>query len=157
MTGYRRQRSFKMTLAAAPEQVFPLLCPTREYDWIETWQCELIYSDSGFAEPGCIFKTSFSADGPEDTWVVSRYEKPVLIEFVRVNPLRVIRYTIALTRAENGGIEADWAQVITGIGEGGQQFVRDLDDEDFHARMAMVEKMLDHYLKTGAMLRISSL
>ena len=44
-----------MTLSGSPEQVFPLLCPTREYDWIETWQCELIYSDSGFAEPGCIF------------------------------------------------------------------------------------------------------
>jgi len=102
MTGYRKKRSFKMTLSGSPEQVFPLLCPTREYDWIETWQCELIYSDSGFAEPDCIFTTSYPADGPEDTWVVSRYEKPVLIEFVRVNPLRVIRYTITLSRTENG-------------------------------------------------------
>jgi len=157
MTGYRRQRRFKMTLAAAPEQVFPLLCPTREYDWIETWRCEMIYSDSGFAEPGCIFTTSFSTDGPEDTWVVSRYEKPVVIEFVRVNLLRVIRYTITLSRADNGATEADWAQVITGIREEGQQFVRDLDDEGFHAHMAMVEKMLDHYLTTGERLRISSL
>jgi hypothetical protein len=155
MTGYRRQRRFKMNFASAPEQVFPLLCPTREYDWIETWQCEMIYSGSGFAEPDCIFKTSFPADGPEDTWVVSRYEKPVLIEFVRVNPLRVIRYTITLSRAENGGTEADWAQVITGIREEGHQFVRDLDDEDFNARMAMVEKMLEHYLMTGAMLTTS--
>jgi len=157
MTGYRRERRFKMTLAAAPEQVFPLLCPTREYDWIETWRCEMIYSDSGLAEPGCIFTTSFSADGPEDTWVVSRYEKPVVIEFVRVNPLRVIRYTITLRRADNGATEADWAQVITGIREEGQQFVRDLDDEGFHAHMAMVEKMLDHYLTTGERLRRSSL
>jgi hypothetical protein len=155
MTGYQIKRSFKMTSRASPEQVFPLLCPIREYDWIESWQCEMIYSDSGFAEPGCIFKTSFSADGPEDTWVVSRYEKPVVIEFVRVNPLRVIRYTITLSRAENGGTEADWAQVITGIGEEGKQFVRNLDDEGFHAHMAMVEKMLDHYLMTGAMLRTS--
>jgi hypothetical protein len=154
MTGYRKKRSFKMTLYGSPEQVFPLLCPTREYDWIETWQCELIYSDSGFAEPGCIFTTSFPADGPKDTWVVSRYEKPVLIEFVRVNPLRVICYTITLSRAENGATEADWAQVITGIREEGQQFVRDLDDEGFTIRMVMVEKMLEHYLVTGAMLKM---
>jgi hypothetical protein len=157
MNGCRRKRSFKMTLSASPEQVFPLLCPTREYDWIESWQCEMIYSDSGFAELGCIFKTSFAADGPEDTWVVSRHEEPVLIEFVRVNPLRVIRYTITLSRAGNGGTEAEWAQVITGIGEEGRQFVRGLEDEGFSARMAMVEKMLEHYLMTGAMLRTGRL
>jgi hypothetical protein len=156
MNGYRKERSFKMTLRGSPEQVFPLLCPTREYDWIETWKCEMIYSDSGFAEPGCIFKTSFPTDGPEDTWVVSRYEAPVLIEFVRVNPLRVIRYTIKLRRADNAATEADWAQVITGIGEAGNQFVRDMDDEGFNTRMAMVEKMLEHYLMTGAMLKISN-
>jgi len=28
-----------MQLAAAPDQVFPLLCPTREYDWIVSWKC----------------------------------------------------------------------------------------------------------------------
>ena len=33
----------------------------------------------------------------------------------------------------------------------GKQFVRNLDNEGFHAHMAMVEKMLDHYLMTGAM------
>jgi hypothetical protein len=80
----------------------------------------------------------------------------MLIEFVRVNPLRVMRYTITLRRADNGGTEADWAQVITGIREEGNQFVRDLDDEGFHARMAMVAKMLEHYLMTGAMLKVSS-
>ena len=26
---------------ASPEQVFPLLCPVREYDWIAVWQCEM--------------------------------------------------------------------------------------------------------------------
>jgi hypothetical protein len=61
-----------------------------------------------------------------------------------------------LIRAENGGTEADWAQVITGIGEEGKQFVRNLDDKGFNAHMAMVEKMLNHYLRTGAMLRTSS-
>jgi hypothetical protein len=79
----------------------------------------------------------------------------VVIEFVRVNPLRVIRYTITLSRTMNGGTQADWAQVITGIGEEGKQFVRNLDDEGFHAHMARVEKMLEHYLMTGAMLTTS--
>jgi hypothetical protein len=59
MNAARIVRSFRMQLAAAPDKVFPLLCPTREYDWIEAWKCRMIHSDSGYAEPDCIFKTDF--------------------------------------------------------------------------------------------------
>src|SRR5512137_994788 len=108
MNGARITRSFKMLVAAAPSRVFPLLCPTREYDWIDTWKCRMVYSESGHAEPDCIFKTDFPTDGPEDTWVVSRYEPPLLIEFVRVNTLRAIRYTISLRETAGGQTEAVW-------------------------------------------------
>lgn len=153
MIGLRASRAFRMKLAAAPERVFPLLCPIREYDWIDTWQCRLIYSDSGYAEPDCIFKTDFPADGPQDTWVVCRYEPPQLIEFVRVNPLRAIRYTIRLRETAVGETEADWSQVITGLDEDGNAFVRGLDEAAFTTRMGALQKMLNHYLSTGRMLR----
>ncbi len=39
MNGARTIKSFKMQLTAAPDKVFPLLCPTREYDWIDSWKC----------------------------------------------------------------------------------------------------------------------
>jgi hypothetical protein len=141
-----------MKLTAAPERVFPLLCPTREYDWIDTWKCRMIYSDSGYAEQDCIFKTNFPADGPEDTWVVSRYETPLLIEFVRVNPLRAIRYTITLHETAAGETEAEWRQVVTGLNAEGNAFVQRLEEAAFIKRMGEVEKMLNHYLKTGQML-----
>jgi len=155
MNGARTIRSFKMQLAAAPDKVFPLLCPTREYDWIESWKCRMIYSDSGYAEPDCIFKTDFPADGPEDTWVVSRYEPPRLIEFVRVNPLRAMRYTISLHATAGGKTEADWRQIITGLNAEGCSLVQGLDEAAFRKRMAEVEKMLNHYLETGQMLKLS--
>ncbi len=85
MSGHRSTKTYSMLLKGTPEQVFPLLCPVREYEWIDNWQCEVVYSDSGFAELDCVFKTRFPGDGPEDTWAVSRYEPPLLIEFVRVN------------------------------------------------------------------------
>jgi hypothetical protein len=153
MNAARVIRSFKMLLAAAPGAVFPLLCPTREYDWIDTWKCRMIFSDSGFAEQDCIFKTDFPSDGPEDTWVVSRHEPPVLIEFVRVNALRAIRYTIRLRETAAGDSEADWRQVVTGLNDEGNAFVRGLDENAFSQRMGEVEKMLNHYLVTGQMRR----
>jgi len=153
MNAARTERSFKMKLAAAPADVFPLLCPTREYDWIETWKCRMVYSESGLAEQDCIFKTDFPADGPEDTWVVSRYEPPFLLEFVRVNALRAVRYTIRLRETAAGQTEAGWRQIITGLNEEGNVLVLGMNEPDFRKRMAEVEEMLNHYLGTGRMLR----
>jgi hypothetical protein len=142
-----------MNLTSAPAQVFPLLCPTREYDWIDTWTCRMVYSASGHAELDCVFKTDFPSDGPEDIWVVSRYEPPLLIEFVRVNPLRAIRYTISLLETAAGETEAEWRQVVTGLNDEGKAFVDSLDEPAFSRRMEDLEKMLNHYLTTGRMLR----
>lgn len=50
MNRLRTIRTHTIVLEAAPEGVFPLLCPVREYDWIEPWRCRMIYSQSGFAE-----------------------------------------------------------------------------------------------------------
>lgn len=64
--------SHVMQLAAAPGEVFPLLCPVREYEWIEGWDCEMIYAATGKAEAGAVFRTAFPAGSPPDTWVISR-------------------------------------------------------------------------------------
>ena len=37
------------------EEVFPLLCPKREEEWIPGWECETIWSKSGYNEEGAIF------------------------------------------------------------------------------------------------------
>jgi hypothetical protein len=55
--------------------VFPLLCPVREYEWIEPWSCDMVFSESGLAENNAVFRTHFPAQGGEETWVVCRYEK----------------------------------------------------------------------------------
>lgn len=44
-------------VSAEPEAIFPLLCPVREFDWIPTWDCDLVYTGSGIAEEGCVFRT----------------------------------------------------------------------------------------------------
>jgi hypothetical protein len=153
----RTIQEHRMRLDGKPEAVFPLLCPVRETEWIETWRCEMIHSESGFAEQDCIFRTDFPADGPRDTWVVSRYEKPRLIEFVRVNAIRAIRYTITLEETGAGGTEAIWRQVITGLDAPGDAFVEQLSDAAFRTRMSALEQMLNHYLTTGRMLRLSEI
>ena len=92
----REFRTAKQLIRGTPDQVFPLLCPVREYDWIDGWDCKVLYTESGFAEDNCIFVTSFPNEGPPETWLVIRYEPNQLIEFIRVNEARTIRYKIEL-------------------------------------------------------------
>ncbi|HEY3366337.1 MAG TPA: hypothetical protein VGK74_14880 [Symbiobacteriaceae bacterium] len=79
--------SFVQRFQAPPSTVFPLLCPVREYEWIEPWQCEMLHSESGIAEKNCVFRTRGPSD---DVWVINNYEPNTRIEFVRVNALRVM-------------------------------------------------------------------
>jgi len=153
MNHRRTIRQSTMRLGGSPAAVFPLLCPVRESEWIETWRCRMVYSDSGHAEQDCIFQTEFPQDGPLDTWVVSRYEPPSLIEFVRVNAHRAVRYTITLRAAAGGGTEAEWRQILTGLDAEGNAFVDGLAEEEFPRRMMALEGMLNHFLATGRMFR----
>ena len=139
---------------ATPEAIFPLLCPVREYDWIPGWECELIYTESGLAEDGCIFRTDTSVDDIHDTWVVSRYEPPRRLSFVRVNPLRAIRYDIVLEPGDDGSTRLLWSQEITALDEAGDAHVAAMREDDFTHLIETEERMLEHYLKTGEALHI---
>jgi len=142
-----------MRLEGTPDAIFPWLCPVRESEWVEPWRCTMIYSDSGFAEQDCIFQTEFPQDGPRDTWVVSRHERPTLIEFVRVNARRAIRYTITLCSTAEGTTHAEWRQVLTGLDADGDAMIGSLSEPDFRARMGALEGTLNHFLTTGRMLK----
>ena len=153
MSGYRSTKAASMHLQGIPEQVFPLLCPIREYEWIDSWRCEVIYSDTGVAELDCIFKTNFPSDGPEDTWVISRYEPPRLIEFVRVNALRTIHFIISLKGNDDQTTSLLWTQIFTGLNPQGDEWIKELTDDIFRERVALREFQINHFLSTGQMLR----
>ena len=153
MNRNRTIKSYAMRLNSVPNVIFPLLCPVREYDWIETWRCEMIYTKSGFAELDCVFKTKFPNEDAEETWVVSKYEYPHEIEFVRVNSFRSIRYSIKLVSLDSGLTQATWQQIITGLNNAGDNFVADYKDEAYENLMKKLENMINHFLNTGEMLK----
>lgn len=140
-------------VAAEPEAVFPLLCPVRELDWIPSWDCELVYTESGLAEEGCVFRTA--SEGGTDTWVISRFEPARRLGFVRVDPLRTIRYDITLEPGGDGTTQLRWEQEITALDEAGDRHVATLRQEDFTEMIATGERLLEHYLKTGEALEVA--
>ena len=152
--GVRIEQSHQQFLKGSTEQIFPLLCPTREYDWIKEWTCELIYSDSGFAEPNCVFRTEYpitSVSGAtEEIWFVSRYEPPTRIEFSKFSPgLYVLKYEIDLVPSDDGTVTATWTQYVTGLSEIGNRYLAARRQEDYNAVVKALEVKLNYYLLHG--------
>jgi hypothetical protein len=145
--------SYAMHLQASPDRVFPLLCPVREYEWIEPWECEVVYTQSGYAELGCIFKTNFPADVYPDVWVVSGYEPNEKIEFVRINAIRAMRFSIRLTDNGDETTTAIWEQIFTGLNPEGNELVKGITNEKYVEDRKLTELRLNHYLVKGEMLR----
>lgn len=151
----RTTLSREMLFDSTPEAIWPLLCPVREYDWIETWDCELIHSVSGVNELGCVFTTDLPTELEAETWVTSRFDPCERLEFVRTNSHRTIHFVITL-EASGDGTRMTWTHHTVPLTEQGAQYVEN-KPKAFDTAMSMLEKMLRHYLETGEMLRGESL
>ena len=151
----RAARTFIQRLAASPEQVFPLLCPVREADWLEGWDPLVVFTDSGVAEPGCVFMTK-AAPHPV-IWFITRHEpERAFVEMLKVSPqLTACRLSIQLS-ATDTGCEATITYTHTSLGPQGDAFVAGFTEEFYEGFMREWETRMNHYLKTGAALRTAS-
>jgi hypothetical protein len=105
-------RTYSHELAATPDEVFPLLCPVREYDWLPYWKCEMIHSDSGIAELDCIFKTALPEE-PEAVWTCSRYEPNQAIEYIVFSRGLIHHLSIRLSEPVAGRTRLQWRRVYS--------------------------------------------
>lgn len=146
-------KEFSQTVSAPAHEVFPLLCPVREYDWIDGWQSEIIYSNSGVAENNCIFRTGATERG-EELWVVSRYDPENLaIEFTTFNLKGLIfKLDIALERHDGPSTTVRFRHTFTGLTEAGNEFVKKYAETRYPAIMGFLGESLDHFCRTGTML-----
>ena len=107
-----------MNFDAKPEDIFPLLCPERELEWIDGWDYDMIYSVTGVAELGCTFRTNLPPEG-EAYWVMTRHIQPIEAEYVKlVAGLAIISLNIKLEKQEYG-TAAEMVRTFTGITEPG--------------------------------------
>lgn len=151
----RVSRTYLQRLVAAPAEVFPLLCPVREADWIEGWAPVEVWSRSGVAEADCVFTTAAPAGGPRDAiWYVTRHEPASgFVEMLKITPgVTACRLGIQL-RSAAAGCEASVTYTHTSLGPEGDLFVAAFTEEHYRQFMQDWEARLNHYLRTGEALR----
>lgn len=151
----RVSRSYTQHLNAPPAAVFELLCPVRETEWVNDWRPKLVLSESGFAEPGCVFVTPGI---PEDAlWLMTEYDpKSYRLEIIKAIPGVVVgRITVALTPDGKKKCTADITYAYTSISDHGDRALDEFTEEHFTSFMQIWEKELNHFLATGERLEIA--
>ncbi len=146
----RAVRSYRQTINAKPDVVFPLLCPVREAEWLDGWSYKMIYSASGLVEEGAVFSTSNPEE--EDTvWVVTRHDPLArCVEFARFTPhSRTCFLKIAVSAFDNDRSHVDVSYTYTSITPAGERFIESWSEKAFLEAVVFWEKSMNHFLKAG--------
>ena len=120
----RLTRRYTQTIDAAPERVFPLLCPVREAEWLDGWRYRMLHSESGLAEEGAVFTTPRSGE-PDTVWIITRHEPASrLVEFTRFTPgSRVCVLRVGVRPADPAGSSVDITYMYTSTSPAGNRFI----------------------------------
>ena len=144
------------SVGATAADVFPLLCPVREYDWLEPWSCEMVFSASGIAESDAVFTTDFPDRG-RGIWTCSRYEPPNRIDYVVSWSTQVVDHlTVVLTTSSTGHTTLCWNRTFTGLDDQGNRYIDDQLTPIAEVQLSVAGRVLAHYVETGEMLPISA-
>ena len=145
-------RDYRQTLHAAPERVFPLLCPERERDWLPGWEAHWIHSTSGLAEPGAVFATrGATGDAPEVIWVVAEHRPPTHLHFVRWHPGEMV-VDLQLDLQPAGGdapVHMTWLDIrytFTALSAAGGARIEAITAAQWQEQMTFWETSLNRWL-----------
>ncbi len=150
----RKVYAYTQTINALPEEVFPLLCPVREAEWLDEWDYSMIYSVTGFAEPGAVFSTS--SPGEQDTiWIVTKHDRQnMIVEFTRFTPFnRTCVLRIRAMQLNEACSSVDIEYVYVSFSEEGNDYLRNYSKDEFDKNMKFWEDSMNHYIATGTLLK----
>ena len=141
----RIKHSYTQSIKARPEEVFPLLCPVRELDWVPGWNPDWVISDSGVAEAGCVFQTP--AEPSDAIWFITRHEPETnRVEMIKVTPGHTVgKLEISLSGDGNGGTQAQVSYSFTSLGPAGDNFLHTFTESWYAEFMKNWEDAMNHY------------
>jgi len=147
----RKTQEVVKTFSFPPEKVFPQFCPSRELDWIEGWDCDLVYTSTGYVENDCIFTTPETNLLGPGLWILTRYEPNRKLEVVRIiGEMVVIHFRINLADNKDGTSTGFWNLTFTALNDSGNAMVESIPDDNSELKRAI--DGLEYFLKTGEMM-----
>lgn len=145
-------RKGDISIRALLNDVFPLLCPKREEEWIPGWECETIWSISGYNEEGAIFRTT-KPYGTELYWNTLQYDiHRKIVDFLITAPHRyMFRFKINVAAIRDGYLTLSFSQTFTSVSKEGNELMLQYKAEDFTGRLRNLGAFMNQYLENKAM------
>ena len=138
-------RSFVQHILAPPQDVFPLLCPEREKEWLPGWDARMLHSKSGVAEPGAIFETKHERGST--TWIVTEHAPPARVCFARWQPDGVVAHIeITLGRRHDDSSAVCICYTYTAMNDVGATVLAAMSEQQWLDTMAFWEGSMNQWL-----------
>ena len=141
-----------MKIPSTPDIIFPLLCPEKEYLWLNDWKCTMVYSETGFAEGDAIFyQNSGFPFFKRLNWYVIEYSPNSKIGFlIVINKIGTIKFTIDIQAIDDNSSELTWTFLVTSHGKfGSKVFKKEFELERFNNDKSNREKDLIFWIQNN--------
>ncbi len=145
-------RRYRQELVSNISTIFPLLCPVREKEWLPGWEYRLIFSESGFAEKGCVFETNNEYGTYH--WIMTKYDiDQGEIQFVKLTDNEDVIIDIALDEHGDQQTYCDIQYTFIPMTEEDYERINKENSEAvFSSHMRKWEETLNYYLENGRMI-----
>jgi hypothetical protein len=146
-------QTYQQTLKGTKEEIFPLLCPVREKEWLQDWDYSMVYSESGYAEKGCMFTTNNNYGSYR--WIMTKHDHDNFeIQFVKTAKDNiVVIIDIDLEGKSEKLTYCNIQYTFIAIGDEAVAYMdKENTEENFNKHMKKWENSLNYYLKYGEML-----
>ncbi len=154
---HRLRHSYVQSINATPAEVFPLLCPVREWDWAPGWTTDWVITESGVAEQECLFQTpAREGETTPSIWIITRHDPQAFeVKMYKVTPDQTVgKLEISLEADGKSATHAKIAYQFTSLGPAGDKFLEGFTSAWYKEFMQIWEKAMNHYLKTGKLLEL---
>ena len=160
----RAQVHHEVTVKGDVDDCFSLLCPVAELKWIDEWQFDLIYSESGRNEKNNIILEPSSglavlhSPGLKTYWYTTVFDSENhRCHFVLLSQsLVVAKLEIKVDDLADGNALIKWDLTYTGLSQEGNKMIQ---EKDIKNRMFNMLNFLGlsakHYIETGKIYRVS--
>ncbi len=134
------------------DEIFPLACPVAELKWIDNWKFDLIYTESGINETGCIFIERNSSvavlrcPNVDTYWYTTLFdtEKHRFNAVWTTGDLCIAHWEFSLEEIGEGQVRANFSLIYNGLTSDGNRII---NESDFEQRMKRVLAFLATSMK----------
>ena len=146
-------------IAAPVHEVFLLVCPVMEYEWIRGWKCQIIHRPNGINEKDVVFKEKMSSPfimgsiGGKTTWTTLLHDTTdYRIHFRWDNKISTSLYKIEMFPAGKDSTKCVLDLVFKIKNEKGIKTLNDNTKYKIEFLIAGLGSMLKYYCESGNML-----